>query len=331
VDIQYIHQDDRGAIVAVESQTTANVVWEAAVSPQGQTLYIGLPGPSGRIGNTDELPAQANVEAGVGGALPDGELGSWAITDGGLTADAGRSMTLTSNVLNGGSPYLGIGATNPGGGPIPTYNPNGGFDLDVTFNWNGVSDGAKLAKDVGTFLTFATSGLKALAPEAFLFNALPYVFGTIGATGAGVEMYQATTLHIQLPSTPSIFGVCARADCFYGAAVGDYDGMKAGILYPDSAPTVISFMLGSPNTSSLNSPGGTPYSGQGGTQIQIPASWGTPSGGVGPSSVSGWTSGDIAGPITPTFHAYFDIDLNGVETDTGLPDSSAPSEDDDDY
>jgi len=66
-DIQYLHRDHQGALVAIESKAQGNsLVWEAAVSPQGQTIYVGLPGPSGQVGNPDTLPANAYVAPGPG-------------------------------------------------------------------------------------------------------------------------------------------------------------------------------------------------------------------------------------------------------------------------
>jgi hypothetical protein len=120
VDIEYIHQDSRGAIVAVESQNLGTVVAEGSVSPFGQTLYMGLPGPSGKIGGGDHVAASLAFDPGVGGAMPDGGMG---VPDGGMTPDAGRTNTVSGNVLDGGPTYIGIGASNPSGGPIPTGSP----------------------------------------------------------------------------------------------------------------------------------------------------------------------------------------------------------------
>jgi hypothetical protein len=75
------------------------VVWEAEVSPFGQTVRVGLSnyglGGSGKIGAADTLTAPIPVSPGVANALPTGQLGMFAVYPGGGEMDpsSGRSIS----------------------------------------------------------------------------------------------------------------------------------------------------------------------------------------------------------------------------------------------
>jgi YD repeat-containing protein len=119
-DIQYLHHDHGNALVAVQSKTLENrIVWEASVSPTGQTLYVGVPGASGQLGNSDSQPPAVYVAPGPG--VPNGQLALPLGASSG-TPDVGRSMTPVGILAGGDSPYLSstfimgtIGGTNPPG------------------------------------------------------------------------------------------------------------------------------------------------------------------------------------------------------------------------
>jgi YD repeat-containing protein len=124
-DIQYLHHDNRNALVAVESQNNTKhvpnlpkLVWEAEISPFGQAITIGVRGADGKIGSAEHLNDDI-VSPGVGGSIPSGLLGSFLVVPGEADPSAGRSLSPTGNLwfaLDGGSAYVGgAGATGPGG------------------------------------------------------------------------------------------------------------------------------------------------------------------------------------------------------------------------
>ena len=253
------------------------------MSPQEQTLYVGLPGPSGQVGASDTLPPLAYLAPGP--TLPDGGLATVGLGPGELPPDAGRAMIPNSNILAGGDgpnittgPDAGVpvpgagGSGSPDGGdPSPTYNPNG-FNFNITFD---LSNPAALVKNVGTLgggivvASSATAGSAGtLSPWAGLF---------LGAVMGGNLAEMTNRLQVTWNLPPSLWGICVRMDCLYGVAMGDNGGIRAGFPQPNSAPTI------SPG---LYSPGTL---GQGGTQPGVPSNWGTPSGsgGTGSSLPSG--------------------------------------------
>ena len=223
--------------------------------------------------------------------MPDGAMG---VPDGGMTPDAGRTNTVSGDVLDGGPTYIGIGATNPGGGPIPTASsaPTAGatpfwatpkFGLWASGAVVGLAKAARLGGQTWSLtLGETTLGLAEIEAGA-----------TLTAVGIGGSMFLPAlalpALSI-LPSPPRIpdypsAGVPSPAGV-YGPSAGSYGGGGTfqrdyiggfGYGYPDLGPTV---PLALPSNLP---PSYVPQSGppQGGTQTQIPPSFGVPSGSGG--------------------------------------------------
>ena len=244
VDIEYVHQDSRGAIVAVESQMVGAVVAEGSVSPFGQTQYMGLPGPSGKIGGADHVAASVAFDAGVGGAMPDGGMG---VPEGGLTPDVGRINTVSGYVLAGGSTYIGVGSTNPGGGPIPTSAQSSplitsaGEALKV---FGAVGGLAKASRMLGPVAQMAAKGT-AYGAEAY--SALGAGVITAGLLAKDVTdlIYALDYPHGHPPDPPTLVPQIPSDDGVYGPGAGSYGGGGTfqrdyiggfGYAYPELRP-----------------------------------------------------------------------------------------------
>ncbi len=130
--IQYLDQDGRGAIAAVESQDISGATWQATISPFGELLAYGPRGP-GAIMQTEEEIATTlpNSLAGLSGASgtpaidgylatqstcgPNGMSGCQIVGE--IDPLVGLSYIPSTNVLGpyGWTPYKGPVATGQGG------------------------------------------------------------------------------------------------------------------------------------------------------------------------------------------------------------------------
>jgi len=122
-DILYLHHDARGALVAVESVARKGLAWEAEISPFGQVMHAGLPGPDGKIGTSDDIvfpdPSVITLTSGSSGASVDGQLGGFLDQPGEIDPTAGLSTTPGANVWSG----YGYSAY----APTPTVSGPGGI------------------------------------------------------------------------------------------------------------------------------------------------------------------------------------------------------------
>jgi hypothetical protein len=133
VAIQYLHDDGRGAIAAVETQDTWGIVTGALSSPFGQMSSYGPRGPEAPTATEESMatilpPALNNSISGASGAgSMDGSMltpltcastgPSGCFINGVLEPMFGRSPVPGIDIFSayGLSPYLGEGALGPGG------------------------------------------------------------------------------------------------------------------------------------------------------------------------------------------------------------------------
>jgi hypothetical protein len=283
-DIEYLHEDDRGATVAVESKAQGNTIaWEAVVSPLGQIMWVGLPGPSGQPGD-GTLPATIDFAPTPGG--PDGQLLTIGLP---VAADAGRTMTVTSNVGDGGPSYT------PGSAPMQWT-----FDKSRIPTWQAVS--ALALSVVGQAAKYFKLGASAEAAADFT-TIEAYSAG--GLAGLGIAaLYIGTTAppgQICGYNSDCIGGYYAAKtgdySCYY-PKVGSYNGPSGSAYsYPDSSHTVTVGTSLSPITPPLASGGGQTSTGD------------------APDQSSGNLVPSTSGEITWVLYKQMDIYPDGYQSD----------------
>ncbi len=134
-DIEYVHEDYRHGPFAIESKASNGLAWEVEENPFGEFMRTGaqngpaLPGPDGKIGTSDDLPAIIpNVIASMKSRLTE--------VDGVLTTQTGTESMFPNYGGRSGTPLSGQ-LFDPGGGSA--YHPNAMPTTTSSAPWVAVS------------------------------------------------------------------------------------------------------------------------------------------------------------------------------------------------